>query len=177
MRARTWLIAILIIAGLFAVNYIAAWLQANGLAEGYYRDAEAAYAQGDYLNGLTGYKEYDATQNQYVQRGGFQQVERIWRHTNALPRPPLYEQARARIQEIITQHLTIPMAEQFVQANIGKANPYLPDIYLRLGELYEADGDRRSAIEVYREMADLFPYRSDLIDKANTRLTSLGVQP
>ena len=84
MTFKRWgLLIFLIVAGLFAVNYFFGWLQAYQLAGTYFRDAEAAYAQEDYLNALTGYKEFDRDQNKYVQRGGYLQVERIW----AIPTP------------------------------------------------------------------------------------------
>ncbi len=178
MGYKRWLfIILLIIIGLFGANYLFGWFQALRLANRYYHDAEAAYARGDYLNALTGYKEFNPEQNKYVQRGGYQQVEHIWSHPNAWPRPEVYEHARARIQDIISQRMTIAMAETFVQVNIGKSNPYLGDVYLRLGELYEADGDPRSAIEIYREIAEFFPDRSDLIDLANDHLARLDAQP
>ncbi len=177
MGSRRWLIALLIVIGLFTINYVVGWSKANSLAATYFRDAEAALAQGDYLNALVGFKDYDTARNRYIQRGGYLQVEHIWGHPNAWPRPPVYEQARARIQEIISQHMTLALAEAFVQANIGKSNPYLGDVYLRLGELYEVDGDPRSAIEIYREIAKLFPDRPDLIDRANDHLARLDAQP
>jgi tetratricopeptide (TPR) repeat protein len=173
---RKWFIVVLIVIGVFAATYIAGWIQSYQLAERYFHDAESAYAEGKYLDALTGYEEFDPEQDKYIQRGGYQHVERIWSHPNAWPRPEVYEQARARIQDIISQRITIAMAETFVQANIGKSNPYLGDVYLRLGELYETDGDRRSAIEIYREIAELFPDRSDLIDRANDHLARLDAQ-
>lgn len=176
MRFRRMGWGLLIVLGLFLATYVIAWAQASRLTTSYWRDAEAAYARGEYLEALTGYRKFDSLQNKYVQRGGYQQVESIWSHPNAWPRPEVYAQARTRIQEIITQRMTITMAEAYVQAHIGKSNPYLGDVYLRLGELYEVGGDPRSAIEVYREIADLFSARSDLIDRANGHLTSLGIQ-
>jgi len=177
MNRKFWLIAILIVVGLFAVSYLFGWFQAYRLSNQYFRDAESAYAQGEYLEALTGYKKYDEEQGKYIQRGGYQQVEHIWSHPSAWPRPVVYERARERIQEIINQRLTIPMAEAFVQANIGKQTPYLGVIYLRLGELYEDSGDRRSAIEIYRDVIDLFPGREDIVSRASNHLTSLGVEP
>ena len=132
-KRRLFIIFFLII-GLFAAAYVFGWIQALKLANGYYTDAEAAYTQGDYLNALTGYKEFDAERNKYVQRGGYLQVERIWDNLYAWPRPKVYEYAQTRIQEIIQQRITIPMAEGFIQANIGKATPYLGIVYLRSEE-------------------------------------------
>lgn len=92
-----------------------------------------------------------------------------------LARPGAYTRAQERIREIIDQRLTVPMAEPFVQANIGKQTPYLGIIYLRLGELHEESGDSRTAIEIYRDVIDLFPGREDIVSEANNHLTRLGV--
>lgn len=174
MTNKRWLFIIFsIIIGLFVINYVFGWIQALRLANTYYYDAEAAYTRADYLNALTGYKEFDAEQNKYVQRGGYLQVERIWDNPYAWPRPPVYEYARMRIQEIIQQRLTIPMAEGFIQANIGKVTPYLGIIYLRLGELYEQEGDMTAAKDVYQLIIESFPSQPDLAAQAQTHLDHL----
>ena len=174
MANKRWLFGIFfIIVGLFAANYVFGWIQALRLANNYYQDAEAAYTQGDYLNALTGYKEFDAEQNKYVQRGGYLQVERIWENAYAWPRPPVYEYARTRIQEIIQQRLTIPMAEGFIQANIGIVTPYLGIVYLRLGELYEQEGDVAAAKDVYQLIIESFPSQPDLTAQAQAHLNEL----
>jgi tetratricopeptide (TPR) repeat protein len=174
MANKRWLFGIFfIIVGLFAANYIFGWIQALRLANNYYQDAEAAYAQGDYLNALTGYKEFDAEQNKYVQRGGYLQVERIWENPYAWPRPAVYEYARMRIQEIINQRLTISMAEEFIQANTGKVTPYLGIVYLRLGELYEQEGDVTAAKDIYQLIIESFPNQPDLTAQAQAHLNKL----
>jgi tetratricopeptide (TPR) repeat protein len=171
-KRRLFVIFFLII-GLFAATYVFGWIQALRLANNYYQDAEAAYTQGDYLNALTGYKEFDAARNKYVQRGGYMQVERIWDNPYALPRPAVYEYARMRIQEIIQQRLTIPMAEGFIQANIGKVTPYLGIVYLRLGELYEQEGDVTAAKDVYQTIIESFPSQPDITAQAQAHLDKL----
>lgn len=176
-RRKLWLIAGLIITVLFTVNYLAAWFQAYRLSRQYLQDAESAFNQKKYLEALTGFKEFDEKQGKYIQRGGYQQVEHIWSHPYAWPRPEVYERARERTQEIINQHLTIPMAEAFVQANIGKQAPYIGVVYLRLGELYEESGNRQSAIEIYRDVISLFPSQEDIVSKASNHLIRLGAAP
>lgn len=174
MVDKRWAFRIFIfILGLFVINYLIGWFQAFRLANNYYKDAEAAYSQGDYLNALTGYKEFDTEQNKYVQRGGYLQVERIWDNPYAWPRPAVHEYARMRIQEIIQQRLTIPMAEGFVQANIGKNTPYLGIVYLRLGELYEQEGDLAAAKDVYQIIIESFPSQPDLVAQAQTHINTL----
>jgi tetratricopeptide (TPR) repeat protein len=177
MKRKFWPIFVAVIVGLFTVNYLVAWFQSQSLSNQYFQDAESTYSRGEYLEALTGYEEYDEQQGKYIQRGGYQQVERIWSHPYAWPRPASYVRAQQRIGEIIGQRLTIPMAEAFVQANIGKKTQYLGIIYLRLGELYEESGDSRSAIDIYRDVIDLFPGQPDLVSKANDHLTRLGVAP
>ena len=174
MANKRWLFIIFfLIIGLFAVTYVFGWIQALRLASSYYQDAEAAYAQGDYLNALTGYKEFDAERNKYIQRGGYLQVERIWNNSYAWPRPTVYGYAQTRIHEIIQQRITIPMAEGFIQANIGKVTPYLGIVYLRLGELYEQEGDAVAAKDVYQLITESFPNQPDLTAQAQAHLNKL----
>jgi tetratricopeptide (TPR) repeat protein len=171
---RRFFAIFLIIIGMFVTNYVIGWLQSLRLANTYYLDAEDAYASGDYLNALTGYKEFDPEKEKYVQRGGYLQVERIWVHSLAWPRPAVYDYARLRIQEIIQERITISMAEGFIQANIGKSTPYLGIIYLRLGELYEQEGDLIAAKDVYQLIRESFPSQPDLIAQAQAHLDSLA---
>lgn len=174
-----WLRVLLVIGSialLFAATYLLAWWDAGRLTNRYIADADASYAAGDYLDALTGYQEFDEAADEYVQRGGYLQVERIWQHRNAWPIPDAYADARTRIDEIITEHLTVADAEQFVQQNIGRANPYLGPVYLRLGELYETEGDTRAARDVYAEVADLFSNQPALAERAQANLERLDLQ-
>lgn len=174
-----WRRVLLIILGvliLFAATYALAWWDASRLANRYLADAEASTAAGNYLEALTGYQEFDEASQAYLQRGGYMQVERIWQHRDAWPVSTTYAQARARIDEIINERLTVAQAEQFVQQNIGRANPYLGPIYLRLGELYEAEGDTRAATDVYEEVADLFARQPALVERAQANLARLTGQ-
>jgi len=175
MDIKRWALRIfLIVAGLFVVNYVFGWIQALLLANRYYTDAETAYTRGDYLDALTGYKEFDQEKNKYIQRGGFLQVERIWDNPYAWPRPAVYNYSKSRVDEIIQQRITIPMAESFVQANIGKVTPYLGIVYLRLGELYAQEGDLASAKDVYQLIIESFPSQPDLTAQAQVNLASLS---
>lgn len=175
-RGFGWRRVLLVIFGvvvLFAATYLLAWWDASRLTNRYMADADANFAAGNYLDALVGYDEFDEAAEEYVQRGGYILVERIWQHRNAWPVPDAYERAGARIEEIIDERLTVAEAEQFVQQNIGRANPYLGPVYLRLGELYEAEGDTRAARDVYAEVADLFSNQPTLAERAQTNLDRL----
>ena len=89
---------------------------------------------------------------------------------------PGVERAQTRIDEIINQKITIPEAENFIQANTGKSNPYFGIIYLRLGELYEQDGDVASAKDIYTSIEELFSGEQDLIARAKEHLARLQGQ-
>jgi hypothetical protein len=156
------------------LTYAFAWFRASTLSATYLQDADASYDAGNYLDSLVGYEEFDAERNEYIQRGGYLPVERIWRDPYAWPVPSGVERARERVDEVIGQRLSIEDAEQFIQANIGRGNPYMGPIYLRLGELYEEDGDLRSAEEIYASVEELFPNDQELIDRANAHLLRLG---
>lgn len=172
-----WLRLFVIILGvllLFVATYTLAWWDASRLANRYMVDAQQSFAAENYLEALVGYREFDETREEYIQRGGYMQVERIWQHRDAWPIADTYNQARVRIDEIIDERLTVTQAEQFVQQNIGRANPYLGPIYLRLGELYEAEGDTRAAADVYEEVAALFANQPALAERAQANLARLN---
>jgi tetratricopeptide (TPR) repeat protein len=169
---RALLVAFL--AGLtFALTYAFAWFNASRLTARFIQDADAAYDQGEYLESLVGTERFDPQSNQYVKQGGYLNVEKIWSSSYSWPAPPEVERASQRTQEIVNQRLTIEMAEDYIRANTGRPAPYFGEIYLRLGELYEEDGDLPSARDIYESIIELFPNRPDLIEKAQAHLERL----
>jgi tetratricopeptide (TPR) repeat protein len=169
---RALLIAFL--AGLlFALTYAFAWFNASRLSARFIQDADATYDQGEYLESLVGAERFDPQVNQYVKQGGYLDVEKIWSSSYSWPAPPELERASQRTQEIVNERLTIEMAEEYIRANTGRPAPYFGEIYLRLGELYEQDGDLRSARDIYESILELFPNRPDLIEKAQAHLERL----
>lgn len=171
-RRRT----LIIIGGailLFVGTYMLAWWSAYSLTLTYLRDADASFEAGNYMDALVGYETFDRAINRYIHHGGYMQVERIWADSYAQPVPDQVAHARERIDLIVNTLLTIEDAEQFVQENIGRSNPYLGMIYLRLGELYEADGRIRDAEDVYESFPDLFPQETALIERARANLERL----
>lgn len=155
---------------LFIGGYLFAWYSANRLTQIYFADAEASFGEGDYMDALMGYDEFNKETQRNEFRGGYAQVVNIWADPYAAPVPGEVEQARARIETIINEHLTIPEAENFVQRNIGRSNPYLGRIYLRLGELYEAEGDIDTAEEIYEDVIDSFSSDTALVERAQQNL-------
>lgn len=130
--------------------------------------------QGRHFRALVGYQEFDEGENRYVTRGGFVAIERMWSAPYSWPTPAAVQLAQTHSQEIIDQHLTVADAEQYIQANTGRPGaPYFGEIYLRLGELYEAAGARRDAEDVYTSLPTLFPNRPDLSALANQHLERL----
>ena len=169
---RALLIAFL--AGLlFALTYAFAWFNASRLAARFIQDADAAYDQGEYLESLVGAQRFDPQINEYVKQGGYLDVEKIWSSSYSWPAPPELERASQRTQEIVNERLTIEMAEEYIRDNTGRPAPYFGEIYLRLGELYEQEGDLRSARDIYESILELFPNRPDLIEKAQAHLDRL----
>jgi hypothetical protein len=175
-RPRSWR-RVAIVAGLLllliAGTYAFAWYRAASLAQSYLGDADASYSAGKYLEALVGYEEFDTARNAYITHGGYMQVEKIWADPYSWPQPAGVERAQARIDEIINQKITIAEAEGFIQANTGKSNPYFGIIYLRLGELYEQDGDLAAAKEIYTSIEELFAGEQDLIARAQQHLARL----
>lgn len=168
------LLVLLILVIIFIVTYVLAWWDARRLTDDFLEDANASFEEGNYLQALTGYREYDPELDENVVYGGYGDVVRIWNHNQARPAPAEVELARARIDEIINDRLTIDQAEVFVQRNIGRSSPYLGVIYLRLGELYEEEGDVRTAEDIYEEFPELFPNDPQLIERANAHLARLA---
>jgi tetratricopeptide (TPR) repeat protein len=174
---KNFLLGLLILAALFLVTYVLAWYNANQLASRFFQDSEASFNTGDYLQALVGYQKFDATTNKYINYGGYLNVEKIWSSPYSWPQPPYLQQAVQRSQEVISQKLTVQQAEQYIQENTGRpGTPYFAEIYLRLGELYEQNGDTKAAIDVYESYASLFPDRPDLIEQAQQHLAKLKGQ-
>jgi len=174
---KRFLLGLLILTATFLVTYVFAWYNANQLATRFFQDSEATYNAGDYLKALVGYQKFDEKTNKYINYGGFLNVEKIWSSRYSWPQPPYVQQAVMRSQEIIGQKLTVQQAEQYIQENTGRpGTPYFAEIYLRLGELYEQNGDTQNAIDVYQSYASQFPDRKDLIEQAQQHLEKLQNQ-
>jgi tetratricopeptide (TPR) repeat protein len=171
--------AVILIVGLIIVlplTYALAWWDAYRLTVTYLEDADTSYDEARYLDALLGYEEFDDAEHDYVERGGYIQVRGIWENAYARPVPDQVRRAEERIDEIVYDRLTVEDAEQFVQANIGRNNPYMGLIYLRLGELYEADGRARDAEDIYESFPNLFPNEHELIERARADLERLHAQ-
>lgn len=171
---RNTLIGLGVVAALFALTFALAWWDGARLSARYIADADQAYEAGDFLLALTGAEEFDPTTNEYVTRGGYMPAVRVWDHPFAQPRPPGVARAEQRIDEILQERLTVEQAESYVQANVGRPGPYLGMVYLRLGELYEQEGDTRSAADIYAEVPELFPNEPELVERARANLQRVG---
>lgn len=172
LRRSLW-VAILAIL-IFALTYAFAWFNASRLSARFIQDADAAYDQGEYLESLVGAQRFDAQGNKYVKQGGYLDVEKVWSSPYSWPAPADLQRASQRSQEIVSQRLTTEMAEDYIRANTGRPAPYFGEIYLRLGELYEQEGDLLSAQDIYQSIAELFPNRPDLIEQAQAHLERLA---
>lgn len=170
---RRTLLIILLVAGIYLLTYVFAWFNAYRLSARFIQDADDSYTREVYLEALVGGEAFDSQTNRNVKKGGYLNVEKIWSSSYSWPEPSILERARERSQEIINQRLTIETAEDYIRANTGRPAPYFAEIYLRLGELYEAEGDLRSARDIYESIPELFPNRPDLIDKARGHLARL----
>jgi len=173
-KVRRVLIIILIVFVYIVGNYALAWFDAYRLGNSMLADADAALELGEYLDALMGYEERDPETGLAIPKGGYSKVVRLWEDEYAWPQPQvMINKAKSRVDEIITEKLTISDAEAFIQANIGIYNPYFGDIFLRLGELYEEDGDVDVAIYIYQDAVELLTDRPDIIEKAEKHLERL----
>ncbi len=172
---RPLLLVALIVAA-FALTYAYAWSRAQALGATYLKDVDASYNAGKYIEALVGYDQFDPKTNKYITHGGYMQVEKIWGDPYAQPKPAGVERASQRINDIIYHKMTLDEAQQFVQANTGKNNPYFGIIYLRLGELYQQKGDVKDAKDVYSTIPDSFPNDPQLVAQAKQHLQALNQQ-
>jgi hypothetical protein len=171
------LLGLIILVATFVVTYVIAWYSANQLATRFILDSENSYNSGDYLNALVGFQKFDDETNKYINFGGYLNVEKIWSSSYSWPQPAYVQQAVERSKEIIAEKLTVQQAEQYIQENTGRpGTPYFAEIYLRLGELYEQNGDIEDAIDVYQSYPSQFPDRKDLIELAQQHLEKLQSQ-
>lgn len=161
---------------IFCLTYLLAWWDAYRLSLTYLKDADSSYQEGRYLDALLGYEEFDQAKRHYVAHGGYIQVQRIWENAYSFPVPGEVDRAEKRIDEIIYSRLTVAEAEEFVQKNVGRYNPYMGPIYLRLGELYEANGQLLEAQDIYESVPDLFPDNKKLVERARANLENLLAQ-
>ncbi len=168
-------LAIIVIAifVLFAGNYALAWFNSYNLSGTYYRQAGVSYQAGKYVEALMGYKDYDEASGRHVFVGGYAQVVNIWEHSWALPRPAIYAEAKAKVREIIHQKFTREDAQLFLDRYLGRENPYLGEVVLRMAELYLEEGDKESALETYRLIIDSFSTDPDLVEKAREQVAAL----
>lgn len=170
------MILIVVTVLLFVGTYLFAWWDAYRLSGQYIEDADRSYEEGHYLDALVGYETFDEAEKKYVTRGGYLKIDRIWANRYAFPVPDDVRHAEERIDDIINNRLTIADAERFVQQNIGRNNPALGIIYLRLGELYEEAGELRDAQDIYESIPDLFPNDDELKERARVDLERLMQQ-
>jgi tetratricopeptide (TPR) repeat protein len=171
------LLGLIILVATFVITYIIAWYNANQLATRFFQDSENSYNAGDYLNAMVGFQKFDDQTNQYVNYGGYLNVAKIWSSPYSWPMPSYVQKAVERSKEIISAKLTVEQAETYILENTGRpGTPYFAEIYLRLGELYEQNGDIEDAIDVYQSYASQFPDRKDLIEQAQQHLENLQSQ-
>ena len=171
------LLGLLILLATFVITYVIAWYSANSLASRFFQDSENSYNSGDYLDAMVGFQKFDDKTNKYVNYGGYLNVAKIWSGSYSWPQPSYVQKAVERSKEIISEKLTVQQAETYIQENTGRpGTPYFAEIYLRLGELYEQNGDIQDAIDVYKSYASQFPDRKDLIEQAQQHLEKLQSQ-
>src|SRR4051812_26353886 len=86
-----------VIVLLLIASYGYAWYNAASLSSDYLRDADGTYQAGKYLDALVGSESFDPSTNKYVTKGGYLQVEKIWKDPYAWPVPDGVDRAKARI--------------------------------------------------------------------------------
>ncbi len=177
VKLSTWARVLIIVLGIVVyiiINYALAWIDAYRLSSRLMADADSSYNSGAYMQAFMGYEQRDPVSGKSITKGGYVDVLHVWSDAYSWPLPQsLLEKGKARLQDIMNNHMTIADAENFITAFSGLDNPYLGDVYLRLGELYQQSGDRATALSVYKDVADLFTDRPDIILQAQEHIKKL----
>lgn len=152
--------------------YIWSWEEVNIKTDKYYNDAIQSYESGDYMAALKG-KGATGKETSSISKGGFQNVVQAWSAPYAVPKPAVYKEALQGIDELINQKLTIEIGEKLYDKYVGVDDAYLPQVMLRVGDLYKEKGDAEKARLWYNRVIDNYSLYGDAKQLAENRLNSL----
>jgi hypothetical protein len=165
---------ILILISVVLLTYAAAWLQFYFRSVKYYNQAVSSIEKGDWIDGLKGKLALKEDRSGYEFQGGLQQVIGIWSSKYALPRPEIFYRAEELKDSILNEKVDIKSGEAAFQKYFRMDNKYLPEIALKLGDLYLEEGDKDSAKEWYSVVVEAFSNEPYAAEAAKERLSKLG---
>lgn len=154
------------------VIYIWSWQEVNIKTNKYYDDAIKSYESGDYMAALKG-KGSSGLETSSISKGGFQNVVQAWSVPYAVPKPAEYNEALRKIDELINQKLTIELGEKIYDKYVGVDDTYLPQVMIRIGDMYKEKGDVEKAGLWYNLAIENYSLYGDVKQLAENRLNSL----
>jgi tetratricopeptide (TPR) repeat protein len=154
------------------VIYVWSWEEVNIKTNKYYNDAIESYRSGDYITALKG-KGSSGLETNSISKGGFQNVVQAWSAPYAAPKPAEYKESLGKIDELINQKLTIELGEKIYDKYVGIDDAYLPQVMVRVGDLYKEKGDLEKAKLWYNRVIDNYSLYGDAKQLAENRLNSL----
>ena len=168
------IVKVLLILFFFTVfTYIYVWAELYSRTSQYYEHAMELLNAKDYALAIKGQQVFDAQENTYIYKGGFQQIVIAWEHPFALPRPKIYGYAKDRIHEIITVKISAEEGMEIFKTYFRLDNRYLGEILLRVGDIYREQQNIEKAKETYSLITEIFTLNEVLSQTALERLNTL----
>ncbi|WP_105614865.1 hypothetical protein [Vallitalea okinawensis] len=164
---------VLIILGFIIVSYSWVWLQSYNRSKEYYEMAMSNFEKGDYIVAIKGKRVLKEDESGYIYQGGLQQALEIWDSPYAIPKPNIYLEAELQIDHIINEKIDLGMGKDAFKSYFQLDNRYLPEILIRVGELYEEQNEMNKAIEIYTIVKDAFVYDKAMVNEAIQKIEQL----
>ncbi|AGB40245.1 hypothetical protein Halha_0233 [Halobacteroides halobius DSM 5150] len=158
---------------IIAVSYSWVWVETYNRTQRFYDQAMANFEQGDYIKALKGERVLNKDNSGYIFKGGFQQIIKSWKSSSAFPKPSLYITAKKKVSRIINQKMNIAMGQRAFKTYFRMNNKYLPQILMRVGDLYAQKGQIEKAKESYQMVTDIFTLQQKIVNKAEEKLQQL----
>jgi len=144
----------LIVILVIMIGYSSVWIKSYNRAREFYIAAMENYNSGEITIALKGGK-VRSNNSEYVYIGGFQQAYEMFESKYAIPKPKLMDKSEVMINRIIDE-VTIEEGKEIFQSNFGIDNRYLPDILIRIGDLYYEQEQYDKSEETYQMVVDAF---------------------
>lgn len=163
---------VLLVLLVVLIGYGSVWVDSYYRARDYYIVAMNNYNSGNKIAALKGEKVLNSDGNGYVYLGGFQQSLEVFESPFAIPKPALIDKADTMCTRIISE-LDLEDSKSVFKKYFGINNRYLPEILIRMGEIYEEEGMTAKAKETYEMLRDAFGQNDSIRQLAEDKLELL----
>ncbi len=145
----------LVIVLFVTANYSIAWVKSYSTSRTYYVSAMKNYNNNEMEFALKGNKVLSEDKSGYVYEGGFQQCIEIWNSPYALPKPEIVGKAEAMAERTVNS-LDVETAQAIFNSYFKLDNAYLPEVLLRIGDIYLEDEKFDEAEQQYEMVREIF---------------------